>query len=62
MAEKPVYKITIHFTNGNQKPYAFSQQDEDFNLTKNIESVRESNRFLIILKDQMVWIPINNIE
>ena len=63
MAEqKQVYKRTVHFTNGNQKSYAFRQQDEDTNLTRNIESIRESNQLLIMLKDRMVWIPFNNIE
>jgi len=62
MAEKPVYKITIYFTNGNQKSYAFRQQDEDSNITRNIESLKESGQLLIMLKDRMVWIPFNNIE
>ncbi len=59
---KQVYKLTIHFTNGNHKSFAFRQQDEDFNLTKNIESMREANQLLIMLKDRMIWIPFNNIE
>ena len=62
MADKPVYKITIYFTNGKQKSYAFRQQDEDSNVTRNIESIQEADQLLIMLKDRMVWIPFNNIE
>ena len=62
MADKPVYKITIYFTNGKQKSYAFRQQDEDSNITKNIESIQGADQLLIMLKDRMVWIPFNNIE
>jgi len=62
MADKPVRKITIYFTNGNQKSYAFRQQDEDSNITKNIESIQGADQLLIMLKDRMVWIPFNNIE
>ncbi|MGW8228316.1 MAG: hypothetical protein ACWGOW_05410 [Gammaproteobacteria bacterium] len=62
MAEKQVYKITIHFTNGKQKSYAFRQQDEDSNVTRNIEKFQEADQLLIMLKDRMVWIPFNNIE
>lgn len=62
MADKPVYKIIVYFTNGNQKSYAFRQQDEDANITKNIESFKEAGQLLIMLKDRMVWIPFNNIE
>ncbi len=62
MADKPVYKITIYFTNGTQKSYAFRQQDEDSNVTRNIEKIQEADQLLIMLKDRMVWIPFNNIE
>lgn len=62
MADKPVRKITIYFTNGNQKSYAFRQQDEDNNLTRNIERIQEADQLLIMLKDRMVWIPFNSIE
>jgi hypothetical protein len=51
MAEKPVYKITINFTNGNQKTYAFRQQDEDINITRNIEKFQEADQLLIMLKE-----------
>ena len=62
MADKPVYKITIHFNNGNKKSYAFRQQDEDANVTRNIEKVQEADQLLIMLKDRMVWIPFTSIE
>jgi hypothetical protein len=62
MADKPVRKITIYFNNGNQKSYAFRQQDEDSNLTRNIERVQEADQLLIMLKDRMVWIPFSSIE
>ena len=60
--QKQIYELTIHFINGNQKSYAFRQQDEDFNLTRNIESLKESNQLLVMLKDRLVWIPFNSIE
>lgn len=62
MADKPVYKIIIYFNNGKQKSYAFRQQDEDSNITKNIESFKDAGQLLIMLKDRMVWIPVNSIE
>jgi len=60
MAEHLVYKITIYFTNGNQKSYAFRQQDEESNVTRNIEKFQEADQLLIMLKDRMI--PFNSIE
>jgi len=62
MPKDKIYAISIFFNNGNIQKYAFRQQDEDMNITKNIESFLNSKHVNIMLENKMVIIPMSNIE
>ena len=62
MPKDTIYALTIYYNNGNVQKYAFRQQDEDSNLTRNIESFKESNQIIIMLENKMVWIPMQSVE
>lgn len=62
MPKDKIYALTIFYVNGNIQKFAFRQQDEDFNLTKNIESFLNSEHVTIMLENKMVIIPMKSIE
>ena len=62
MSQKQVYSLTIHFLNGNTRKFAFRQQGEDSDITRNIESLQAAGQLILMLKNKMVWIPMSSIE
>jgi len=62
MPKDNIYALTIFYVNGKVQKYAFRQQDEDFNLTKNIEAFLDSKHVTLMLENKMVIIPMKSIE
>lgn len=62
MSKKQIYSLTIHYLNGNSQKFAFRQQGEDSDITRNIESLQSAGQLILMLKNRMVWIPMSSIE
>lgn len=62
MQKDTIYALSIFYLNGKVQKYAFRQQDEDMNITKNIESFLNSEHVTIMLDNKMVIIPMKSIE
>lgn len=62
MSDKQIYSLIIHYTSGNVQKFAFKQQGEDSDVTRNIESFQAAGQLILMLKDKMLWIPMSSIE